>query len=87
MITTNDPHALEGFHAHAEVIGLEQYMLQGYIKANNDLITEPSSFSVTLFPVFLRLLITMGLEFYSRSAVVVVIVVQSLNLAFFLCPP
>ena len=54
---------------------------------NNDLITEPSSFSVTLFPVFLRLLITMGLEFYSRSAVVVVIVVQSLNLAFFLCPP
>ena len=27
-ITTNDPHALEGFHAHAdaEMIGLEQYM-------------------------------------------------------------
>ena len=36
-ITTNDPHALEGFHAHAEVIGLEQYMLQGYIKANSRL--------------------------------------------------
>ena len=37
MAKTNDPHALEGFHAHAEVIGLEQYMLQGYIKANSRL--------------------------------------------------
>ena len=36
-MATNDPHALEGFHAHAEVIGLEQYMLQGYIKANSRL--------------------------------------------------
>ena len=37
MAKTNDPHALEGWYGHAEMIGLEQYMLQGYIKANSRL--------------------------------------------------